>query len=113
MAAALTLDAPPALGLRPGPAHPCIILPAPWQKPILFTSLSALCRGVHRRRAGRALRLETTTAEYFGSDTFPAFKVFFRAPDCDEAFAFTIAGVGAVRELLQAALALHNPDTPA
>ena len=113
MVAALVLDAPPAVGVRRGPETPCLIYPAPWLKPVLFPSLDHLCRALHRRRAGRALRLEPTKATYFGSDSFAAFKVWFAAPDCDEAFAFTLAGVGASREALQAAIAAANPETPA
>lgn len=110
---ALVLDAPPARGARPGPELPCILYPAPWERRglILFSALSALCRGIHRRREGRALRLEATRAAYCGSDSFPAFKVFFGEYDA-ERFAFTVAGVGADRELLQRALAVANPDTP-
>jgi hypothetical protein len=110
---ALVLDASPSRGLRPGPAQPCLIFPAPWdRRSVLFADLAAFCRGLHRRRAGRAMRLEPTQASLCGSDSFPAFKVWFRAPDCDEAFAFTVAGVGDSREALQAALAANNPDAP-
>ncbi len=113
MPAALVLDAPPERGLRPGPEQPCIILPAPWERPILFTSLSALGRGLHKRRAGRALRFEPTTATYFGSDSFPVFKVFFGdEASGGERFAFTVAGIGDRRELLELTLRTTNPDAP-
>jgi len=109
---ALVLDAPPSRGVGPGPAQPCLFYPSPWQKPVVFPSPAALAAGVQRRRAGRTLRLEPTTATLFGSDSFPAFKVFFAADGCDEAFAFTLAGIGACRDRLVALIAANNPDIP-
>lgn len=111
----LVLDAPRSRGGGgPGPQQPCIIWPGcPDRKPTVYPTLSALARAVHRFRGRQCFRLARTVATYMGSDTFAAFKVFWREAETDsETYAFAIAGVGDRRELVELALETANPDVP-
>jgi hypothetical protein len=100
----------------PGPTQPTLI-PTGFAKPVAFADLAALARHIHRQRAGRGLRIAITHASYGGSDTFPAFAIYWLPKDGEEEghgedYAFTVAIQTDKRERLEAALAAANPDLP-
>lgn len=108
----LTIDPPPAHGVRPGPDRPTIILPCPGE-PLRFASLAGLARKVHTLRAGGAIRLSRGVASYDGSVTFPMVKLWVTGFDEAERYCATLAVQGVSIERLAAAIAAANPDMPA
>lgn len=116
MSLGLTLSATrPRFPTWPGFDAPTIIPPgAPaLAKPLAYPSVAALCRALHRRRAGRGLRLARTVLTYLNSQTMWGFEVYWRDEPDTEAYAFTACGVGADLAAFQAAITANDPDNHA
>ena len=105
----LTLDPPRGRGLRPGPSLPTLIPTCP-QRPVVFTTLTGLCRRIHRLRAGRPIQLTDGFAAYDGSDTFPILKLWAFDLDGNREYLATLAVQGLPREAVASKIEQVNPD---
>lgn len=80
--------------------------------PESFRSLTDLAKAIHRRRKRRGVELERAVAAWNGSDTFPAFNVYFVGETGGRDYAFTVYALGASRDAFMAVIAEANPDQP-